>query len=148
MIMMNKLEGIFMRYPIFIEKDPASDYGVTVPDLPGCFSAGTTIDEAVTNAEEAILTHIEGLLMDDESIPVPSAIEALKDSYKNPDYVWMLCDVDMGKLSENVKRINITIPENLLYKIDAFVVMERETRSAFLTQAALEYISRHSGMSH
>jgi len=38
-----------MRYTIFIEKDSSSDYGVTVPDLPGCFSAGSTIDEAITN---------------------------------------------------------------------------------------------------
>ncbi|MGA0846442.1 MAG: type II toxin-antitoxin system HicB family antitoxin [Luteolibacter sp.] len=32
-----------MRYP-FIHKDRDSDYGVTVPDLPGCFSAGDTAD--------------------------------------------------------------------------------------------------------
>ncbi|MDW8232800.1 MAG: type II toxin-antitoxin system HicB family antitoxin, partial [Roseiflexaceae bacterium] len=29
-----------MRYPVVVHKDPESDYGVTVPDLPGCFSAG------------------------------------------------------------------------------------------------------------
>lgn len=57
-----------MRYPIFIEKDPDSDYGVTIPDLSGCFSAGATLDEAISNAREALLTHIEGMLMDDELI--------------------------------------------------------------------------------
>ena len=36
-----------MRYPVVIHKDPESDYGVTVPDLPGCFSAGETLDEAL-----------------------------------------------------------------------------------------------------
>ena len=86
-----------MRYPVFIEKDSSSDYGVTVPDLPGCFSAGSTIDEAVNNAEEAILTHIEGLLMDDEVVPAPSTIEELKVAHKNPDCVWMLCGIDMDK---------------------------------------------------
>ena len=35
-----------MRYPIVIHKDPESCYGVTVPDLPGCFSAGNTVEEA------------------------------------------------------------------------------------------------------
>ena len=29
-----------MRYPIVIHKDEGSSYGVTVPDLPGCFSGG------------------------------------------------------------------------------------------------------------
>jgi len=133
-----------MRYPVFIEKDPSSDYGVTVPDLPGCFSAGSIIDEAVNNAEEAILTHIEGLLMDDEVIPTPSKIEDLKAIHNNPDYIWMLCNINMDKLSENIKRINITIPEKVLSKIDNYASMERESRSAFLTHAALEYISRHS----
>ena len=36
-----------MRYPVVVHKDPNSDYGVTVPDLPGCFSAGETMDEAL-----------------------------------------------------------------------------------------------------
>lgn len=32
-----------MRFPVVIHKDTDSDYGVTIPDLPGCFSAGTTL---------------------------------------------------------------------------------------------------------
>jgi predicted RNase H-like HicB family nuclease len=61
-----------MRYPIFIDKEETSDYGFTVPNLQGCFSAGTTVDEAFLNAEEAILTHIEGLRMDDDIVPSTS----------------------------------------------------------------------------
>ncbi|GAB6089130.1 type II toxin-antitoxin system HicB family antitoxin [Spirochaeta dissipatitropha] len=133
-----------MRYPIFIEKDPTSDYGVTVPDLPGCFSAGSTLGDAVNNAEEAILTHVEGILMDDEIIPTPSTIQKLKAAHNNPDYVWMLCEVDLNKLSENIKRINITIPEKVLSKVDNYASKQRETRSGFLMHAALDYISRHS----
>ena len=52
-----------MRYPIAIETgDSKHAFGVVVPDLPGCFSAGDTLDEALTNAREAILLHLEGLL--------------------------------------------------------------------------------------
>ncbi len=133
-----------MRYPIFIEKEQTSDYGVTVPDLQGCFSAGATVDEAILNAEEAILTHIEGILMDEEIVPPPSRVEELKKTYNNPDYLWMLCEIDMSKLSEKVKRINITITEKLLSKIDNFARIEGETRSGFLAHAALEYITKHS----
>lgn len=133
-----------MKYAIFIEKDSSSDYGVTIPDLPGCFSAGSTIDEALSNAQEAILTHIEGMLMDNEIIPSTSPIEIIKEKYNNQDYIWALCDVDLSKLSENIKRINITIPERLLTKIDTYAHGEGETRSGFLTHAALDYISRNS----
>ena len=43
-----------MRYPIVIEPGTdATAFGVIVPDLPGCFSAGDSLDEAVLGAEEA-----------------------------------------------------------------------------------------------
>jgi predicted RNase H-like HicB family nuclease len=133
-----------MKYPIYIEKDKDSDYGVTVPDLPGCFSAGVSIEDAIKNAEEAILTHVEGLLMDDEVIPNPSTIEVLRNKYKAGKYIWGLVTVDIGKLSKDVKRVNITIPENILTKIDAFASREGKTRSGFLMTASIEYISHHS----
>ncbi len=58
-----------MNYPVVLHKDKTSDYGVTVPDLPGCFSAGKTVDEALAMAKEAIELHLEGLT--DEGQPVP-----------------------------------------------------------------------------
>ncbi len=56
-----------MRYAVVIHKDVESVYGVAVPDLPGCFSSGDTLEEAVESAQEAIACHLEGLLMDGES---------------------------------------------------------------------------------
>ena len=133
-----------MRYPIIIHKDLESDFGITVPDLPGCFSAGSTMEEALQNAEEAILTHIEGLLLDNDPIPAPSTIEELRKKYRDDDAVWAVVSVDLNKLSERVKRINITISEKLLSKIDAYAEKEGESRSGLLVTAALEYISHHS----
>ena len=52
-----------MRYPIAIEPgDNQHAFGVVVPDLPGCFSAGDFLDEAMAPAREAILLLLEGLL--------------------------------------------------------------------------------------
>jgi len=100
-----------MKYPVFLEKDSASDYGVTVPDLPGCFSAGSTVEEALENTQEAILAHIEGLIMDDEAIPNPSSIEKLKEQIQKPDLLWGIVNADLAKLSKEAKRVNITIPK-------------------------------------
>jgi len=133
-----------MNYPVFLEKDSTSDYGVTVPDLLGCFSAGATVEEALENAQEAILTHVEGLMMDNEVVPNPSAIEKLKAEIDTPDILWGIVNVDLAKLSKEVKRINITMPENILSKIDSFAEREGETRSGLLASAAIEYISQHS----
>ncbi len=133
-----------MRYPIYIEKEKQSDYGVTVPDIPGCFSAGRTCEDALENAQEAILTHIEGLLLDNESIPVPSTIEALREKNKEKDLIWGIVPVDLSLLSKEVKRVNITLPKNILSKIDTFAEKEGKTRSGLLANAAIEYISQHS----
>ena len=47
-----------MQYPVVIHKDSDSDYGVTFPDIPGCFSAGSTIEETINMAQEAAECHI------------------------------------------------------------------------------------------
>ena len=133
-----------MKFAVFLEKDLTSDYGVTVPDLPGCFSAGSSIEEAFENAEEAILTHIEGMMLDNENIPQPRKIDELKELNQNHNFIWGFVSVDIGKLSKETKRINITIPENILSKIDAFAQKEGESRSGFLALAAIEYIAQHS----
>ena len=83
-----------MRYPVVIHKEPDSDYGVTVPDLPGCFSAGSSMDEALTQVIEAIELHVEGMLLDGEPIPQPQSIE---EHQRNPDYwdgIWALVTVE------------------------------------------------------
>jgi predicted RNase H-like HicB family nuclease len=68
-----------VRYPIAIETgDSKHAYGVLVPDLPRCFSAGDTLHEALTNARETILLHLEGLLDDGQSFRKPSNIELLR----------------------------------------------------------------------
>lgn len=52
-----------MRYPIAIEHgDDKHAFGVVVPDLPGCFSAGDTIDEAIDNVKEVIELWIETVI--------------------------------------------------------------------------------------
>ena len=100
-----------MQYPVVIHKDPDSAYGVTVPDLPGCFTAGGTVDEALAQAVEAIECHIEGFMLDGEPISAPQPIEGHQH---NPDYadgLWALVSVDLSKLSGKSRRINITLPE-------------------------------------
>ena len=133
-----------MRYPVVIHKDPDSDYGVTIPDLPGCFSAGETFEDALENAQEAILAHIEGLLLDNDPVPSPTLIEKLRNNIPGKDPIWAIVSVDLSTLSESTRRINITIPERILSKIDSSAKNEGESRSGFLVSAAMEYISHHN----
>lgn len=133
-----------LRYPVVIHKDIDSDYGVSVPDLPGCFSAGDSVDNALNAVIEAIECHVEGLLIGGEAVPVPLSIEQHQE---NPDYadgMWAFVDVDLSKLSGKSKRINITIPERILNRIDAFAASHNESRSGLIADAAIEYIATRS----
>ena len=86
-----------MHFPIAIHKDPGSDYGVTVPDLPGCFSAGSTVDEAMLMAREAIELYLDTLIEAGRDLPTPSEIETLQ---KQPEYagaMWAFVSVDYDR---------------------------------------------------
>ena len=99
-----------MNYPVVIHKDIDSDYGVTVPDLPGCFSAGSTMDDALANAVEAIATHVEGTT---PRRRVDSRAKEIETHQGNPDYndgIWAVVSVDLSRVSGSARRINVTIP--------------------------------------
>lgn len=88
------------NYLIVIHKEPDSDYSVTVPDLPGCITAGDTLDDAQNQALEAIQCHIEGMLLDGEPIPEPKDLTYHQD---NPDYAdgtWRSVAITLPDISE------------------------------------------------
>ena len=65
-------------YIALVHKDLDSDYGVSFPDLPGCITVGSTLEEAHEMAREALALHLEGLGADGGAVPPPgSADQAL-----------------------------------------------------------------------
>lgn len=60
------------------EAGPETAVGVWFPDLPGCFSAGEDLDEALRNAPEAIALYAESLAEDGRSLPPPRTLTELK----------------------------------------------------------------------
>lgn len=57
-----------MRQVILVP-DPDGGYVVEVPSLPGCYSQGETVEEALSNIREAIELHIETMIEDGEEVP-------------------------------------------------------------------------------
>ena len=131
-----------MLIPVAIHKDTDSLYGVTVPDIPGCFSAGETIEEALSNTREAIVIHLEGMLEDGEAVTVSTRqIEELAQEADYAGATWALIDVDLQRLSLKQTRFNVSWPEYLLARIDAYAEAHHETRSGLLAKAAERYLS-------
>ncbi len=78
-----------MKYPIAIEPgDKRHAFGVDVPDLPGCFSAGDTLDEAIENAMEAIELWLETVIDDGGPVPEPGHITKHQANAEYAGWVW------------------------------------------------------------
>jgi predicted RNase H-like HicB family nuclease len=92
-----------MRYPIAIEPGSASTaFGVVVPDLPGCFSAGDTLDEALANAEEAAAAWLDAALDAGEVIPRPRTADELQAAPEYAGWLFGVVTVDASKLDDRV----------------------------------------------
>jgi len=127
-----------MRYIAFIHKEPDSIYGVSFPDVPGCISAGDTIDEAVRNAVEALSGHIRMLEIDGDPVPRPRDFDAVMN---DPDLAEerdgaMTTVVPLIRDKGSTARINVSFDLGLLEAIDAAARERGQTRSAFLASAA------------
>jgi predicted RNase H-like HicB family nuclease len=131
-----------MELPLAIHKDPDSVYGVTIPDVPGCYSFGDSIDEAIKNAREAVYSHFEAMVEQGDALEVKAS--RIEDLTKEEDFagaIWALVDIDLSKIDAKPERINISLPRFVLKKIDTFAESRHETRSGFISRAALAVIA-------
>jgi len=137
-----------MRYIALVD-GKAGAYGVVVPDLPGCTSAGSTTDEALRKAVEAVRLWIEDAIDHGEALPTPRSIEALR---ADPEIAAALTEgaalaivpllLDAGR----PVRANLSLDAGLLDAIDEAAKAHGLTRSAFLASAAREKIEGRAGL--
>jgi predicted RNase H-like HicB family nuclease len=69
-----------MSHYVAIVEDAGADtaIGIWFPDLPGCFSAGDDVDEALRNAHETLSLYAEAEAREGRALPRPRTISALK----------------------------------------------------------------------
>ena len=128
------------NYIAVVHKDPNSDFGVSFPDFPGCITASGTIDEVKDMAHDALSLHIKGMLEDGQNIPTPSKLEDIVD---DPDYsdAAAIIVVSVSEAKPRSVRVNITVPEDMLRKIDSVAKKRGMSRSSFLVHAAQNAIA-------
>lgn len=122
-----------MRYPVAIWEENGT-YSATVPDLPGVVTEADSIDELISNIEDASLGWMEAEIDDGRNIPKPSSVEKY---FKVEDYkrcIWMLANIDLDKLSDKVERLNICLPSRAIRRLDNMAKKAGRSRSGFLTQ--------------
>jgi predicted RNase H-like HicB family nuclease len=127
-----------MLYPVYIHPgDDRHAHGVTIPDLPGCFSAADVWDELPTKIQEAVEVYFQGEAME---LPVPTPLDQLTQDPEYQGGIWMLADIDISTLDTKPVRLNISLPGGLVKRIDSYAKRHHMSRSGFVAKAALTAI--------
>lgn len=127
-----------MKYPVIVHKEAGSDYGVTVPDFPGVFSGGATLDETLANVQDAVETYCDGMVSFDP--PTPSKLERVLASDDAAGGAVVLVDVTFDFLEKKAVPVNITMPLYMRDRVDSAAKRSGLNRSQFLQRAAQTYI--------
>lgn len=122
------------KYFAVVHQDHAQGpFGVSFPDVPGCIASGDTMDEALSSAAEALTHHLQVCL--DYGDPIPKSGPLVSASEIEPKGLVGVAIVE-AELPSAIKRVNITIAENLLAEIDGIASDRGMSRSAFLAEGA------------
>jgi predicted RNase H-like HicB family nuclease len=132
-----------MRYVALIDGEDGA-YGLTCPDLPGCTSAGDTVDDALRKSVEAVRLWAEETIADGNKLPEARKIEDVRN---DPEVATALAEgavlavVPLVMDSGRPAKANLSIDAGLLQAIDEAAEAHGLTRSAFLASAAREKIA-------
>lgn len=115
-----------IRYPALIDGESGA-YGVTFPDLPGIVAMGTSMDEAMINAEEALRDYALEAERDGTDIVQPSAIESVELEAGSA-----LVSIPLIRLSGRRVRANLTLDEGVAEFINSEARRRHMTRTAYV----------------
>lgn len=135
-----------MKYPIYLHQADDGSFSGFVPDVIGCYFAGDTIDDAITDASNALDAYFE---YTSEKGQAPAEAKTVADHLNDEDCTggtWAYVDLDLTKYDGRATKINITVPQFLLSRIDDYVNSHREyhSRSGFLAELARRELAKHS----
>ncbi len=124
-----------MHFPMIIYKSSNSAYGGLLPDFPGCYPMGDTLDMLLAAVQDAVETWMEG--EDPALFPLPSLLESVQSSPEAQGRVLLLVDVDTAFLEKVTERVNITVPRYALAAIDKMAKIRGLSRSAYMVRSSL-----------
>ncbi len=113
-------------------------FGVSFPDFPGFAGGGETMEDAMRRAQQGLAVHVEALI--DEGIDVAKQIRSTTDVLEDQDVARhhnrdLLFPVLIDLPGRQV-RLNISLEESLIARIDRAAAASGETRSGYLAHAA------------
>ncbi len=128
------------KYAAVIEDTDARGFGVWFPDFPGCVALGDDPLTAAQAAQSTLAKRVRRMAEDGEVIPQPTPPEAVELAHDVLSYVFLV-EVDVPDVKVAYTRLNVTLPEGLVRRIDA---VAGGNRSGWLAMAATEQLKRYA----
>lgn len=123
------------------------EFGISFPDVPGCISAGTSLEEVLAEGSEALSAHLALLKADCDPIPEPrSHAELAADpdaDWNEEDAAWHL--VPTREVAAPRLRVNVMVDPTVLREADAAAAAIGQTRSGFIEDALRERLALAAG---
>lgn len=122
-----------MKYLGYVEMgDNTHATSVVLPDFKGCYSAVDNEQNLNKSVQEAVELHFEG---EEFNLPIPLSLSEVVHSAEF-DYpgIWMWFNINTDKISTKLRRVNITMPVNILNKLDALASRQHISRSGMIRQ--------------
>lgn len=112
-------------------------FGASFPDFPGCTTVAATLDALIAKAPEVLAFHVEGVTEDGGPAAAP---RSLGEWRRDPGFVADAVDATVVLMPYEPRtrtvRVNITMDEGMLSRIDRAAEAVGESRSGFLVSAA------------
>lgn len=130
-----------MSHAIGLIDEENNIFGISFPDFPGCISTAATLDEVILRGHQALALHVEGMIEDKEPVPQPRGLAQLKSDAKSGQWFGdglknaVIVAVPV-ELPGKAVRVNISVDEHLLDRIDRAAQAAGQSRSAYLADAA------------
>lgn len=123
-------------YLALVQKDEDSAFGISFPDLPGCFSAADDEKDILPNAVEAL-----ELWFEDEPQQEPRKLQAIAEEVADDlaAGAFLIAVPHIRRLSKQ-RRVNVSFDAGTLDAVDTAALQLGLTRSGFLAMAALNEI--------
>lgn len=133
-----------MKFPIYLHKAEGGSFSGFVPDIKGCYFAGDNIDDTIADAFCAIDAHLEFQAEKGKTLPEAMPVEVHFNNESCQGGYWAFVDIDLSKYDGKAVKLNITLPQNLLNKIDSYVELHKNfgSRSGFIAEMARRELQR------
>ena len=124
-------------FPVLIYRSADSQYRTEVPDLPACQETSANLPAALEGTRNAIYVQLEALLRQGRIPPKPSDLIEVHELWEQSGAIALTAvEIDMNRVSTAVERVNVTLPNWLISRIDAMST----NRSRFLADSAIKML--------